>query len=126
MSGDWPQFDLGEWLALRSRRADRGTGGQRLMDWLGPVDVHLDRATVFGFEFRDVIAKLRSEGELWRIARDGTAGGRVRSPCPTICTRGRPIVLDMKRLYLASEESNPAAAARAAPERRSIHARCPR
>ncbi len=41
------------------------------MDWLGPVDVHLDRATVFGFEFRDVIAKLRSEGDCWRIAVTG-------------------------------------------------------
>ena len=45
--------------AVRPRRVARSRcrhGGRRadrrpaLMDWLGPVDVHLDRATVFGFE----------------------------------------------------------------------------
>ena len=46
VAGDWPQFDLGEWLALRSRRRLRAG---RLSDWLGPVDVHLDRARVVGF-----------------------------------------------------------------------------
>ena len=115
VSGEWPQFDLGEWLALSNRPAGGSTsiGGQRLMDWLGPVDVHLDRATVFGFEFRDVIAKLRSEGDLWRIAVTGPqAEGQVT--VPDDLTRGRPIVLDMKRLQLTSEESSPAAAARAA------------
>ena len=115
VSGEWPQFDLGEWLALSNKPAGSSTGvnGQRLMDWLGPVDVHLDRATVFGFEFRDVIAKLRSEGDFWRIAVTGPqAEGQVT--VPDDLTRGRPIVLDMKRLQLTSEESSPAAAARAA------------
>jgi uncharacterized protein YhdP len=83
------------------------------MDWLGPVDVHLDRATVFGFEFRDVIAKLRSEGDLWRIAVTGPqAEGQVT--VPDELTRGRPIVLDMKRLQLTSEELSSTAGARAA------------
>jgi len=115
VSGEWPQFDLGEWLALSNTSAGGSTsiGGQRLMDWLGPVDVHLDRATVFGFEFRDVIAKLRSEGDLWQIAVTGPqAEGQVT--VPDDLTRGRPIVLDMKRLQLTSEESGPAAVARAA------------
>jgi uncharacterized protein YhdP len=105
VTGDWPQFDLGEWLALSNKAADgaTGRGGQRLMDWLGPVDVHLDRATVFGFEFSDVVAQLRSDGELWRIAVTGPqAEGQVT--VPDDLTRGRPIVLDMKVLQLVSEE----------------------
>ena len=115
VSGEWPQFDLGEWLALSNTSAGGSTsiGGQRLMDWLGPVDVHLDRATVFGFEFRDVIAKLRSEGDFWRIAVTGPqAEGQVT--VPDDLTRGRPIVLEMKRLQLTSEQSSPDADARAA------------
>ncbi len=115
VGGEWPQFDLGEWLALSNTSAGGSTsiGGQRLMDWLGPVDVHLDRATVFGFEFRDVIAKLRSDDDVWRISVTGPqAEGQVT--VPDDLTRGRPIVLDMKRLQLTSEESNPDAAARAA------------
>ena len=49
VSGDWPEFDLAEWLACVD--AGRGSGGSDaespLSDWLGPVDVHLgtvDRA----------------------------------------------------------------------------------
>ena len=37
VTGDWPQFDLAEWLALRDVPATgaSSTGtGQRLMDWL--------------------------------------------------------------------------------------------
>ena len=101
VGGDWPQFDLGEWLALSNTAAGGSTsiGGQRLMDWLGPVDVHLERATVFGFEFRDVIAKLRSDDDVWRISVTGPqAEGQVT--VPDDLTRGRPIVLDMKRLQL--------------------------
>lgn len=115
VAGDWPQFDLGEWLALSNTTAGGSTsiGGQRLRDWLGPVDVHLDRATVFGFEFSDVVARLRSEDDLWRIAVTGPqAEGQVT--VPDDLTRGRPIVLDMNRLQLKSEEAGPAATARAA------------
>ena len=115
VSGEWPQFDLGEWLALSSAPAGgaRTVGVQHLVDWLGPVDVHLDRATVFGFEFRDVIAQLRSEGDNWRITVTGPqAEGQVT--VPDDLARGRPIVLDMQRLHLVSEESSPIAAARAA------------
>jgi uncharacterized protein (TIGR02099 family) len=105
VSGDWPQFDLGEWIALADVPPGSGggpTGGQRLMDWLGPVDVHLDRATVFGFEFSDVVAKLRSDGELWRVAVTGPqAEGQVTVPDDF---RSRPLVLDMKRLQLVTEQ----------------------
>jgi uncharacterized protein (TIGR02099 family) len=104
VAGDWPHFDLAEWLAVSATRsgvAGSGTGGQQLADWLGPVDVHLDRATVFGFEFRDVVAKLRSEGDAWRVSVSGPqANGEI--VVPNDLSRGRPIELDMKRLELVT------------------------
>ena len=73
--------------------------------------------TVFGFEFRDVIAKLRSDGEFWRVGVTGPqAEGQVT--VPDDLTRGRPIVLDMKQLELKSEETSQSADARAAGGRR--------
>jgi uncharacterized protein (TIGR02099 family) len=106
VTGDWPQFDLAEWLALGDTGGPSGPAapapqGQRLMDWLGPVDVHLERATVFGFEFKDVVARLRGERDTWRIGVSGPqAEGRVA--VPDELSQGRPIVLEMKRLHLVS------------------------
>ncbi|HET9693658.1 MAG TPA: YhdP family protein [Steroidobacteraceae bacterium] len=118
VAGAWPQFDLGEWLALGdapARTAQSG-GGPRLMDWLGPVDVKLDRATVFGFEFRDVVAKLRGQGDAWHIGVSGPhAEGQVT--VPNELARGRPIVLDMKRLHLVgAQDQSATAAARDTPQ----------
>ena len=116
VTGDWPQFDLGEWLALGDAPetgAPSSGKGQRLMDWLGPVDVHLDRATVFGFEFPDVVARLRGDGDAWRIDVGGPhAAGKVTVPADL--ARGRPIVLDMQRLHLVSTPT-PDAVPQAAP-----------
>jgi uncharacterized protein YhdP len=127
VTGDWPQFDLGQWLALSSTTAGNGNaaaaGGQRLMDWLGPVDVHLDRATVFGFEFTDVIAKLRSDGSTWRVGVTGPqAEGQVS--VPDDLTQGRPIVLEMQRLQLVDVQSdgNAANAARTQVDPRTLPA----
>ncbi len=104
VAGDWPEFDLGEWLALRSP----GSGGPRLMDWLGPVDVHLDRATVSGFEFLDVTARMQSLEDAWRIQVSGpTAEGVVRIPADL--ASGAPVDLDMERLALRSRPAAPAA-----------------
>jgi uncharacterized protein YhdP len=108
VAGDWPRFDLGEWLALRSG----SSAGPRLSDWLGPVDVHLDRALVAGFEFRDVIAHLRAVGDRWQVAVQGPmAEGDVT--IPDDLAGGRPIVLQMQRLSL---QSPPAAGGKAADE----------
>ena len=105
--GDWPEFDLAEWLALRSGHAG---GGQRLGDWLGPVDVHLDRARVVGFEFLDVTAGLRPAGGGWRIEVSGPmAEGLVTIPADL--AGGDPIELKMQRLRL---ESPPQSGARGA------------
>jgi uncharacterized protein (TIGR02099 family) len=115
VAGDWPQFDLAEWLALGGETATpAATAGPTLMDWLGPVDVHLDRATVYGFEFRDVVAKLRGEGDAWHVAVNGpSAEGQVTVPADL--SRGKPIVLEMKHLQLLSEANADADVAPAAP-----------
>ncbi|MDH5227562.1 MAG: DUF3971 domain-containing protein, partial [Gammaproteobacteria bacterium] len=127
VTGDWPQFDLAQWLALSHTTTGGGSGaaagGQRLMDWLGPVDVHLDRATVFGFEFTDVIAKLRSDGSTWRVGVTGPqAEGQVS--VPDDLTQGRPIVLEMQRLQLVDVKPDGAAggAARAEVDPRTLPA----
>jgi uncharacterized protein YhdP len=85
------------------------------MDWLGPVDVRLEHASVFGYDLRDVTAHLRSDGDTWRIDVDGPqAAGRVT--VPDELARGRPIVLDMRRLHLVAAPREVAAATTAAPE----------
>ncbi|HWJ05042.1 MAG TPA: YhdP family protein [Steroidobacteraceae bacterium] len=113
VTGDWPQFDLAEWLALgdTSTDAPSAAGGQgpRLKDWLGPIDVHLARATVFGFEFTNIVAKLRGEADGWRVEVSGPgAAGRVT--VPDDFSRGEPIVLDMQRLLLHTAAATPGAA----------------
>jgi uncharacterized protein YhdP len=111
VAGDWPNFDLGEWLELGSG----GGEGPRLSQWLGPVDVHLDRARVSGFEFRDVTAHLRSVGDSWQIAVSGPmAEGDVT--VPDDLAGGRPIVLQMQRLQLQSPPSAPGTPGTAEPE----------
>jgi uncharacterized protein (TIGR02099 family) len=105
VDGDWPEFDLGEWLALRGK----APGGASLSDWLGPVDVHLDRARVLGFEFRDVTARIEPAADAWRIAASGPmAEGAVT--VPTNFAAGVPLSLDMRRLVLQSAASRPGAA----------------
>ena len=108
VTGDWPEFDLGEWLTLRSPSGD----GQRLSEWLGPVDVHLDTARVLGFEFTDVTARLQPLERAWRIDVSGPmAEGRVSVPVDF--KAGEPLQLDMQRLLLkAAPKRGDAQAAR--------------
>jgi uncharacterized protein (TIGR02099 family) len=97
IAGDWPEFDLGEWLALRSA----APGGPTLSDWLGPVDVHLDRAQVIGFQFLDMTASMQPLDGAWRIQVTGpTADGVVT--VPEDLSAGSPINLNMQRLVLQS------------------------
>lgn len=105
VGGDWPEFDLAEWLALRS-----GTpGGRGLSDWLGPVDVHLDRARVLGFEFLDVTARLEPVADAWRINASGPmAEGTIT--VPSDFARGGPLGLDLRRLVLEAAPARPGAA----------------
>jgi len=105
VGGDWPEFDLAEWLALRSETP----GGRGLSDWLGPVDVHLDRARVLGFEFLDVTARLEPVADAWRINATGPmAEGTITVPSDFV--RGGPLGLDMRRLVLKSTPAPPGAA----------------
>jgi len=95
VGGDWPEFDLAEWLALRTD----APGDTRLGDWLGPVDVHLDKVRVVGFELLDVTAALRPAGGGWTIDAGGPmAEGRISIPADL--SGGDPIALQMQRLRL--------------------------
>jgi uncharacterized protein (TIGR02099 family) len=105
VGGDWPEFDLAEWLALRPA----APGERRLSDWLGPVDVHLDRARVLGYEFLDVTARLEPAADAFRVVASGPmADGTV--VIPGDFTTGRPLSLDMRRLVLQSAPPVPGAA----------------
>jgi uncharacterized protein (TIGR02099 family) len=104
VAGDWPEFDLAEWLAMRSGKP----GGSGLSEWLGPVDVHLDRARVLGFEFLDVTARLEPTAGAWRISATGPmAEGNVT--VPSDFARGGPLRLEMRRLVLRSAPTRPGA-----------------
>jgi uncharacterized protein YhdP len=102
VAGDWPEFDLGEWLALRTD----GAGSRRLSEWLGPVDVHLDRARVLGFEFLDVTARLEPLADAWRVTASGPmADGTVTIPADF--AGGQPLRLDMRKLVLQAAPAVP-------------------
>ena len=117
VGGDWPAFDLAEWLALRSQ----ASGGRGLSDWLGPVDVHLERARVLGFEFLDVTARLEPVADAWRvIAKGPMAEGTIIVPASF--ARGGALELDMRRLVLQSAPSRKGAASPAATDPRELPA----
>ncbi|NJD31980.1 MAG: hypothetical protein FIB04_08850 [Gammaproteobacteria bacterium] len=95
VAGDWPDFDLGEWLELRSG----ASAGARLSDWLGPTEVHLDRARVLGFEFAQLDAMLQPQADAVHLTVSGPmAEGQVTIPYEL--DSGAPIRLDMVRLQL--------------------------
>ncbi len=93
-SGEWPEFDLGEWLALGT-----GEGPGTLSKWLGPTDVRVDKARIFGFEFSGVDASLRADRGSLAIKVSGpTAEGVVT--IPDDLDGGLPISFRMERLIL--------------------------
>jgi uncharacterized protein (TIGR02099 family) len=94
ITGDWPEFDLGEWLALGSSE-----GPGMLSKWLGPTEVRVEKARIFGFEFSRVDASLRADPRSLEISVSGpTAQGVVR--VPDDLDAGLPIRFDMERLVL--------------------------
>ena len=102
IDGDWPDFDLGSWLAL----GGDGPARRALSDWLGPVNVQLARVRLFGHELRDVAAVLETTGREWQAELSGPdAEGRVTVPFDP--RGGAPIVLDMRRLRLESAAPTP-------------------
>ncbi len=103
-AGDWPEFDLAQWLALRPSQP----GATRLDEWLGAADVHLDRVRVLGFEFDDVVARLQPLERSWQVVVDGPmAAGTV--VVPANFKGPEALTLDMRRLSLRSAKSIPAA-----------------
>jgi uncharacterized protein YhdP len=98
IDGDWPDFDLGRWLALGGDAPARRT----LSDWLGPVNVRLARARLFGYELRDVAAVLAASDRHWQVDLTGPqAAGRVTVPFDL--KSGAPVALDLQRLHLESD-----------------------
>ncbi len=92
--GDWPEFDLGEWLALGSN-----AGPGMLSEWLGPTEVRVEKARIFGFEFSQVDASLRVDpGSLVVRVSGPTAEGVVT--VPDDLHGGLPIRFAMERLIL--------------------------
>jgi uncharacterized protein (TIGR02099 family) len=105
-AGDWPEFDLGEWLAL-------GSGGEagELSQWLGPTEVHVEKARIFGFEFTQVDATLKPQPTALEVLVSGPmAVGAV--VVPTDLEHGTPISFDMERLVLQPVHSSGAEEAR--------------
>jgi uncharacterized protein (TIGR02099 family) len=115
VAGDWPEFDLAEWLALRSG----APGGPRLSDWLGPVDVHLDRARVLGFEILDVTARMQPAERAWRIELAGPMAEGVVL-VPEDLAPDAPIDLAMQRLYLREPEGSGSASRAPDPDPREL------
>jgi uncharacterized protein (TIGR02099 family) len=110
--GDWPDFDLAEWLAL----GQSGIGSGSLASWLGAVDVRLDRAQVYGYEFHDVTAALQPLGDHWQVDVAGPdAQGRITVPYDT---GSSPIALDLARLHLEPAAAEGGSAGSAADPRR--------
>jgi uncharacterized protein (TIGR02099 family) len=102
IAGDWPDFDLAEWLGLRSSTP----GDRRLADYLGPVDVHLERGRVLGFEFRDVTARLRGGPASWAVDVSGPmAEGAISIPHDF--AGAQPLALDLRRLVLVDAPGTP-------------------
>ena len=117
VAGDWPEFDLGEWLALRTD----GTGGRRLSEWLGPVEVHLDRARVLGFEFLDVTARLEPLADAWRVTASGPmAEGTVTIPADL--PGSQPVRLEMRKLVLQAAPAVPGTSRREESDPRQLPA----
>ena len=63
IDGDWPDFELGQWLALGGNEPAR----RALSDWLGSVNVRLARAQLYGYELRDVSAELSALDRHWQV-----------------------------------------------------------
>jgi uncharacterized protein YhdP len=107
VTGDWPDFDLAEWLALRSSSPG---SGQTLSEWLGPVDVRLERARLIGFEFRNLVAHLDPRPDAWRIDVTGPQAEGIVT-VPVDLAKGAAIRLEMQRLMLTGAARDTADAA---------------
>ena len=101
-AGDWPEFDLADWLALGTTTGAATSGGGATGDpwsWLGPTEVHVDKVRLYGFEFAQVDAALKPVPGALAIDVSGPAAlGSVS--VPNDLAGGAPLRFDMERLYL--------------------------
>ncbi|HSC05854.1 MAG TPA: YhdP family protein [Steroidobacteraceae bacterium] len=101
LRGTVDEFDLSDWLALRS-----GKPGKRpLSDYLRSADLTVHDLQLFGFRFSDVHANLLAGEHAWTVSVDGPqAQGTVLVPYEL---RGaEPLVLNMARLRLTPAEDD--------------------
>jgi uncharacterized protein (TIGR02099 family) len=117
IDGDWPDFDLGQWLAL----GGDGPPRHALSEWLGQVNVRLARARIYGYELRDAVAVLAAADRAWQVDLSGPqAAGHATVPFDL---RGNaPVVLTMQRLHLEPGTTPPATVAERAADPRRIPA----
>jgi uncharacterized protein (TIGR02099 family) len=112
--GNWPDVDLAEWFALGSGGAPDGKSQRGLADWLGPLDVQVERLRLLGFEFRDVDARAEAGREGWRIDVSGPdALGRVIVPFDIEGPKPLLATLDRVSLRAAPPLASATTAARA-------------
>jgi uncharacterized protein (TIGR02099 family) len=99
IAGEWPEFDLGEWLAL----GEGGGSVSSLSDWLGPTEIRIEKARLFGFEFPQLSADVRPQPTALELRLSGpAAAGSITIPGKLEGTV--PIVIDMDRLVLTPVE----------------------
>ena len=98
--GQLTELHLHEWLA-ESRRGNRGTGlGERVRS----IDLTVDRFFAVGQMFTSHRMQVNRSGQDWVLQIDGAeAEGMITIPYEF--ASGRPMVLDMRRLYLPGDDA---------------------
>lgn len=100
MRGTVDEIDVSEWLALRS-----GKPGKRpLSDYLRNADFTAHDLRLFGFRFTDVQGTLLAGERAWSVTVDGPEA-RGTLLLPYDLQGPEPLVLNMARLRLRSEET---------------------
>lgn len=98
LSGHVAQLRLADWLGI----GDEG-GGRGLRETWRDASLRIDRLTVAGQVFPDVSATARRSAGGWSVEVKGPrAEGVVTVPFDTA---GKPLTLDMKRLWLLESET---------------------
>ena len=101
-AGEWPEFDLADWLALGTSGNGTTSGDDPSgspWSWLGPTEVQVDKVRLYGFEFSQVDAALKPVPGALAIDVSGPAAlGSVS--VPNDLARGAPLRFDMERLHL--------------------------
>ena len=106
-AGDWPEFDLADWLALGTTPVTAAPGGASSdpWSWLGPTEVHVDKVRLYGFEFAQVDAALKPVPGALAIDVSGPAAQGFVS-VPNDLAGGEPLRFDMERLHLRLAAGN--------------------